>query len=44
MDALEKGIKLYGSNGFSAANKLTWADLSIFLLVENIKCKDSIHN
>ena len=38
MDKLEQAIKLYGSNGFSAAaNKLTWADLSIFLLVENIK-------
>ena len=33
---IEKCIKLYGSNGFSAANKLTLPDLYICLAVDYI--------
>ena len=37
MENLEKSIKLYGGNGFSVGNKMTWADLSIFMTFKAIQ-------
>jgi hypothetical protein len=37
IEKLEKAIKLYGQNGFAATNKMTWADLGIFLMVDFMK-------
>ena len=36
LEKIEKAIKLYGQNGFAASNKMTWADLGIFLLAKMI--------
>jgi hypothetical protein len=37
MENLENIIKLYGGNGFSVGNKITWADLSIFITFKAIQ-------
>ena len=36
LEKIEKTIKMYGQNGFAASNKMTWADLGIFLLAQMI--------
>lgn len=36
LERLDKAIKLYGSNGFAAGKKMSWADLSIFYIYEHI--------
>jgi len=41
LDKIEKLIGVYGSNGFSAANKMTWADLGIFLIVDYLNAIDA---
>ena len=41
LEKIEKSIKLYGQNGFSASNKMTWADLGIFLLAQMISDIDA---
>ena len=41
LEKIEKDIKLYGQNGFSASNKMTWADLGIFLLAQMISDIDA---
>ena len=41
LEKIEKAIKLYGQNGFAASNKMTWADLGIFLLAQMISDIDA---
>ncbi len=35
-EKIEKLIKMYGKNGFSVGSSLTWADLFVFELTNNI--------
>lgn len=41
MNNLEKLVQMYGSNGFSVGNSLTWADLVISEVVFSILNKHS---